>query len=186
MQNYLQTVLSQYQNSPRLIALLGSINSAIDPGVNIADFYSKVWNINTAVGYGLDLWGRIVGVSRSVNMSASKAFGFTTGFYPFTEAPFYNGINAGANFSLTDDAYRRLILVKAMANITGCSIPALNKLITYLFAGRGVCYVTDGLNMTMTYNFLFPLTDVDIAVLIQSGAVPHPTGVSVSFTYTHA
>ena len=59
-----QTVISQYANSPVLLALLRRLNTALDQAANIEQFYTLVWDLRTAVGYGLDVWGRIVGVNR--------------------------------------------------------------------------------------------------------------------------
>jgi hypothetical protein len=73
-----------------------------------------------------------------------------------------------------------LILAKALANISSCSAPAVNKVLQLLFPGRGVCYATDGLDMTMTYTFLFALTPVEAAIVDQSGVLPRPAGVSAT------
>ncbi|MCS6515083.1 DUF2612 domain-containing protein [Burkholderia thailandensis] len=62
MDNVLQTVLAQYANSPTLIQLVQNMNGYIDPSADIDAFYDNVWNIQTAVGRGLDIWGKIVGL----------------------------------------------------------------------------------------------------------------------------
>ena len=184
MQNFRQTIISQYATSPIIVALLQSFNDAIDPEQDIQNFFDKVWNVLTADDYGLDVWGRIVGVSRYVNMSSAKRLGYATGFYPFNAgAPWGSGVSSSNNYRLDTEAYRLLILVKARANISDCSIPTLNKIITALFPGRGKCYVLDLGNMRMAYKFEFPLTDVEFSVITQSGAIPKPAGVSVSFIY---
>ncbi|EGI1420308.1 DUF2612 domain-containing protein, partial [Salmonella enterica] len=64
MQNVAATVLAQYAASPRLNALINSFNAALSPDSFINDFYDLIWNIDTAEKYGLDVWGKIVGVSR--------------------------------------------------------------------------------------------------------------------------
>jgi len=186
MQDWRQTVLSQYQNSPVLLELIRDFNEWIDPAQDFQRFYDDIWNIHTAQGYGLDVWGRIVGVSRYLTLTSTKAFGFAHGFYPFNEAPFFNGTGSHLNFALSDEPYRLLILVKAMANITSCTIPALNKLISYLFKSRGKCYVRDLGGMAMAYEFEFALTQVEFAILSDSGVIPRPAGVSVSFIYPGA
>lgn len=182
MQNYLQTILSQYQNSPVLLQLIAALNDYFDPSIDIDKFYDQIWNLNTATGYGLDVWGRIVGVNRYVNLSASNSFGFATGFYPFGEAPFFNRNSSSNNVALSDAAFRTLILTKALANISGCSAPALNLIVKSLFPGRGNAYCTDLGNMHMGYIFMFVLTTTETAILFQSGVIPHPSGVSVVFS----
>src|ERR1043166_4995609 len=63
-----QTVISQYANSPRMMQLLADFYDYIDPVYLDDQFFDLVWNVDTAIGYGLDIWGRIVGVSRVIQV----------------------------------------------------------------------------------------------------------------------
>lgn len=147
-----QTVASQYNQSPRLMALLESINEWISPDVNFEAFYQCIWDIRPvggAFGYGLDLWGRIVGVNRVLTVTTSAYFGFQeagdrTGF---NQSAFWDTSPITQNFTLDDDMYRLLIFAKAALNITNSSIPAINTILRNLFPGRGNTYVTDGRNV---------------------------------------
>ena len=76
---------------------------------------------------------------------------------------------------LQDAPFKVLILAKAMANITDCSIPSINQLLRNLFSGRGRCYVNDLGNMQMRYTFEFYLEPWEVAVVKQSGVLPRPT-----------
>lgn len=177
-----QTIISQYSNSPTLVQLITSFNGYVDPSADFDAFYNLVWNIDTAQGWGLEVWGRIVGVGRIVQVSAGEYFGFeeATDAEPFGQAPFYAGAPTTDNYALTDDAYRTLILAKAMANICDGSIPAINQVLLNLFPGRGNCYVTDGEDMTMTYTFEFPLSPVEMSIVTQTGVLPRPCGVDAT------
>lgn len=178
-----QTVISQYANSPVLLALIDSLAAAIDPSPEIDDFYRLLWNVDTAQGYGLDVWGRIVGVGRVVQLpSAGEFFGFdeATDADPFNQAIFFGGGGLTNNFALSDTAYRKVILAKALANICDGSIPAINQILINLFAGYGNCYVTDLGGMAMTYTFGSSLSPVDLAIVTQSGILPRPTGVAIT------
>lgn len=152
MINWRQTVLSQYDHSQILISLLESINEWISPDNNFENFYNLIWNIDTAEEYGLDVWGRIVGVSRilSVTEIVGSFFGFGEGGdrTGFNQAPFQVGeaMSVTTNFTLTDETYRRLIFAKAALNLTNSSIPAINQILLNLFPNRGNAYVTDGNN----------------------------------------
>lgn len=149
----LQAVLaSQYKNSPVLSGLVQDISDWLDPRVDFQAFYDSVWNVNTATGWGLDVWGRIVGVTRAF---------------------IYNAVN----YTLGDDDFRTLILVKALANICNSSVPSYNRLLSNLFAGLGRIFVRDNHNMTMSIIAQFSLTPTQIAILAGSGAFPHPGGV---------
>lgn len=176
-------VISQYANSPVLLAMLQNVADNIDPTANIEDFFTSVLSIDSATGYGLDVWGRIVGVSRVLQLPlVGDYFGFSESLdaHSLNESPFYGGGTLTQNYALSDGAYRRLILAKALANICNGSIPAINQILINLFSQYGNCYVTDGGDMTMTYTFGDTLSPVDFAIISQSGVLPRPAGVSVT------
>ncbi len=186
------TVISQYANSPILTQLIQNLQTYFDPTTAFDLFYNNIWNIDSAVGAGLDVWGRILDVRRVLNLPISTYFGFAeaqpdSGEDTYGFAPFYSGQQLTQNFSLTDDAYRNLLLAKATANICDGSIPSYNKLLMALFNGRGNCFVTEGSGngttlgpMSIAYVFEFPLNPVDLAIIQQSGVLPKPSGVSAA------
>jgi len=176
MQEYKTTLLSQYANSPRILAIIETANECIDPSADIDLFYERVFDVLTATGYGLDVWGRIVGVSRSI--------------------PGIPGL-------LDDESFRTLILLKALANIAATNIPTLSDLLVRLvrllpgaqfgpYSDPGYvdpgyvqdngainprCYVADLGGMQMMYVFEFVLQTYQLAMLTASGVLPRPTGV---------
>jgi hypothetical protein len=178
-----QTILSQYANSPIILQWIDYFSQNIDPTENIDAFYDQLWNVETAVGYGLDVWGRIVGVERVIPGITQKYFGFqeagTLSSDPFNQSPFYAGEVLNGNATLSDDAFRTLVMAKAATNIWDGSIPGVNLILRTLFPGFS-CYATDGMNMTMTYNFEFTLTALQIAILQNTDVLPRPAGVSLS------
>lgn len=175
-----QTLLSQYANSPIIVSLVEALGAALDPQAAFNEFYDMVWNVDTAEGFGLDIWGRIVGVSRALFVSDSLYLGFSdsTDAVPFGSGIFWGAARLTPNFKLSDIAYRRLILAKAALNITNSSIPAINAILQALFPGYGNVYVRDNGDMTLTYVFGAALSKVDYAIVSQSGALPRPVGVS--------
>jgi hypothetical protein len=180
MKNYQATIISQYSNAATINALIKDFNTWIDPSSNIDAFYNMMMNLDTAQGYGLDCWGRIVGVQRVLQISTVSFFGYEEalpGSYPYNSAPFYTGEPTTSNYSLSDDAFRTLIIAKALANITDGSIKSINKILLTLFPGRGNCYVIDNENMTMTYKFEFQLQPYEISIVETSGVLPRSTGV---------
>jgi hypothetical protein len=155
--NWSQTLISRFADKPIIVSLISSFNDAIDPSANIANFLKYIWDVRTAVGNGLNIWGKIVGVPRTI-----------PGSPPIT---------------LSDFDYQTLILVKAAANIGNVTIPTLNRLLTQIFSGSGIVFVQDNLNMTLTYVFNFALTTAQIAIVQNSGAMPRPAGVGVNFSF---
>jgi len=176
---YKKTIISQYANSPTLNRLLYNFNQYMNPAADLDGFYNAIWNIETATDYGLDVWGKIVGVNRYLKVDEDLDYlGFDEAgsWQPFGQAPFYAG-NIQGSFRLSNDAFRTLIMVKALANISSTTVPALNRLIQNLFKGRGRCYVNDQGSMVMRYTFEFLLKPYEKAILVQSGVLPNPTGV---------
>lgn len=183
--DYWRTILSQYANSEILTTIIGDLFECLDQTANFDAFFDLIWNVDTAQGYGLDVWGRIVGVSRVLQIPVATTYlGFEemggAQVEGFNQAPFYAGDPVTNNYSLSDDAYRLLIFAKALANITDGSVASINRLLLSLFPNRGNCYVTDGLNMTITYTFAFSLTSVEFAIVSNSGVLPRPAGVSTT------
>lgn len=183
--DWTQTVLSQYANSPTLMQLCESVAGYFDQSDAQERFFDLVWNVATAQGWGLDVWGRIVGVSRTLTVDGSGRFlGFdestTFGLGPFNESPFYSGVTSTSNFVLADEPYRVLVLAKAFSNLCDGSILSLNQLLLRMFPGRGNIYATDGGDMTMTITSVFALSAVEVAMLLTSGVFPRPAGVSLT------
>ena len=173
------TVISQYANSPRLMNWVAAFADAIDMRDELDAFYDFLWNIQTCYGYGLDVWGRIVVVNRTLQVQ-TRFFGFEEGspdFDPFNTSPFYTGGPTSAAFTLSDDAYRLLIIAKAAANISYGSIPGLNHILQLLFPNRGPSYVIDNQDLTMTYHFQWAPSPVELAIIQSSNVLPKIMGV---------
>jgi hypothetical protein len=178
------TIISQYANSPSLVQIIFNLCGYLDPTALFDQFFSLIWNLDTAQGYGLDVWGRIVGVNRVIAVPTGDYFGFAEAGddseQPFNSAPFYSGQPSTENYPLSDDAFRTLIYAKALANISNGSSASINQILLMMLPGLGNAYVTDGLNMTMTYTFDFTLTPLQYAIVVTSGVLPKPAGVALT------
>lgn len=149
--SYWDTIISQYANSTVITTLVGQFDAWLDQTQNLDTFYDDIWNVATASGYGLDVWGRIVGVTggRTVNLVTPQYFGFFeqgftvqpfganagTGTYIAAggSGPFYSGENIQNSYTMTDSQFRQVIYAKAMYNIMNGSIPAINAILRALF-----------------------------------------------------
>lgn len=178
-------ILSQYRNSPNLDAMILAFNSAMDQTENISNLYDMIWNVLTATGFGLNVWGRIVNISRTIAIPGGIQYlGFDEAgagnWTGFGQGILFSGGSSTVNYVFDDSDYRRMILAKAATNIWNGSTPAFNQILLNLFPGRGGCYVVDHLNMNITLTFNFILTPQEIAIVQFSGALPAPTGIAVS------
>ena len=180
MQNWQKTIISQYANHPIILALIESFNDAVDPSVNIDAFYKNMWNVSTAVGYGLDCWGRIVGVGRVLNVPIGGWEEFKeqgAGADAFGTLPLYSGNVATSNYTLDDGTYRSVIMAKAFSNISGGGLSDYNVLLLILFPGRGSAWCKDLGNMAAQLTFTFQLQPFEVTLLKQSGVILPPSGV---------
>jgi hypothetical protein len=188
-----KSIISQYiaQNQADDTTTTGQlcayIESQNDVTTDIQNFYDIAWNIDTAQGVWLDYWGVWVGVGRYLTAPDPSAYwGVASDSGTFNNSVFYSADLTTNTYKLTDDVYRKLILLKAFSNISDCSIPTLNKILNIFFAGRGRVYASDNENMTISINFEFSILPWEYAVMTQSGVFPKPAGVRIIFTaYTN-
>lgn len=178
------TLLSQYANSPVITSLVDYCNQWIDPNADLDAFYNYVWNVQTAQGFGLDIWGKIVNVPRQIVIQPLPDYiGFEealSGSYPFNQEPFYGGSRSGDVYNLTDDSYRVLIMTKALANISSFTAPSMNALLSFMFTGRGDCHVEELGGMSIKYVFNFSLKPWEASVIQQPDLMPRPAGVNIT------
>lgn len=71
-----QTILSQYANSDRITGLIEGFFNALDQTANFDAFYDNIWHLPSARGIGLNIWGRIVGANRILQVVNVRFFGF--------------------------------------------------------------------------------------------------------------
>lgn len=147
-------ILSQYANSSNLLNLIKEFEEMIGGKNDIEQFYNNIFNIATANTMGLNIWGKILNIPRILKVD-------------------------GVNCELENGLYRLLLLTKAMANVSNCTIANLTELLNFLFKDRGKVYVFDTGIMSMKYVFDFYLTDQERAILDIPGIPPKPTGVGL-------
>lgn len=151
MKRVSQTIISQYGASPTILALIEKLNLAIDPSADLDRFYAWIFNIETAQGFGLDIWGRIVGVNRTIQTNPPTV--------------------------LLDEQFRALILLKALSNISVATSAAINNLLQMWIGSQGKAYVNDLGNMEIRYMFEFLLEAYQLDIITQSGIFLRPAGV---------
>lgn len=113
----MEFIQSQYSASPNICNLLETFRDNISPKADIDLFYEMIFDISTARGIGLNTWGNILGIKRSI------------------EDP-----DTGFAKTLSDDGYRTLLMYKALANIMDATASSLNRLVNLLYPDAK-CYV---------------------------------------------
>jgi len=184
------TVLSQYANSPSLTGIIMNFFSAVDLTTPLDDFYADVWDLETAIGFGLDIWGRILGVGRVLELADGEFLGFaqqSPTVLNFGFGIFYSGQGGlVSNYTMTDEEYRSALFAKAYANISDGSIKSINNILLTLFPGSGNSYVQSNGDMSLTLVFEFTPTNIQAAILTQLDILPLPAGVAVSYEWSTA
>lgn len=187
--SYSETILRQYSGLEKINNLIDTFDQAVSMDDFTDTFIDEVWDVLSCGSYGLDVWGKIVNISRYITTSTSgKFFGFqatttdenATFPHPFNQHPFYAGKQETTNVRLGNDAYRTLILAKAFSNISIATIPEFNKFLTMMFKGRGVAYLINNKDMTITVVTNFSLYPYELAILQNNDVIPIPSGVLLS------
>lgn len=155
MTNWQDTILVQYSASQKLISIIDTFNQAVSLDDFTDEFITRVWDVTTCETFGLDMWGKVVRVSRHI------------------KAP------TGETIKLSDDAYRTLILCKAFSNISIATIPEINRFLTMLFKGRGRAYCVNYGSMVIGITLEFPIDQFEEMILTNYEVTPIPSGVGL-------
>lgn len=132
-------VLSQYANSPNLLALLKTFEKDLNTDTDINNYHQFIFDVSTAKDYGLDIWARIVGINRTVHFTGASPSEYDTLWgYKGSELQNYDNGNfydertrvSANNITMDDNLLRRMILVKAGSNITNGSLKDMTRLIS--------------------------------------------------------
>lgn len=165
---FMPFIQSQYSASTRIISILESCREHILPDADIVSFFDNIFNIETASGVGLDIWGNIIGVSRFV--------------------PNYQ--DDTVVYTLTDEQYRNVLFYKAGANIMDSTLYSLNYLLRKLYPDYQ-CFVRNQSNyvnddgryydsnpMEIEYVFIdTDLSDLEKSIFALVGAFGKGAGV---------
>lgn len=177
-----ETLLSQYANSPNILAILKSANQSIDPRSHVEEFYNMAVNLYSAVGFGLDIWGKIVGIGRGLSIPDpdDNYFGFegSEKYTPFGQAPFFGGNPGDVTYEMSDDTYREVIIIKAYSNILYATAPNINAFLKASFSRGKAYYLITG-HMQARYVFEYRLSEFEKNLIFHHNILPQPSGVDV-------
>ena len=171
--NLKDTIYSQYQKSTKLKGLINTFN-LINPYTNIQEIYDKIYNLDTANSYGLDIWGKILNFGRVIELVSEDYFGFKSADYePFNQAPYFNGKKTNF-YKLTDEPYRKILKLICARNLTSATLPELNNITKKLYEGRGTCKVERVGVFQLSFTFDFKPEPWEIAILKNENIMPIP------------
>ena len=179
------TVQSQYAASSHLRALVEAFWECLNPETDIELVYNKMINPNTAVGFGLDVWGRIVAIGREYSTpdDSHPYWGYeppqgvtNPRMRNFNNAPFYKKITG--KVKLTDSAYRTYIFLKAMMNIGDSSLASLNRMIKVLFPTANIAILHID-TMVLRIVIQSEIPQADLNALLNLPWIPAGVGLEI-------
>lgn len=179
-------VYTQYTNAINFLNLLAGLEPLLI--IRPLDFYYNYFNIDTCTGDGLDNWGRILDISRTVNTpDLTNVIGFNNGSplednqYPcnFNMGNFY-GNQVTANV-LNDEDFRSLLKLRYAYITTNATLDSANTIMNIFVSSIGFgnkCQVREVGPMQIEFNFNLTLTFAQRAILYQPGLLPVPASVA--------
>lgn len=166
-------MISQYANSPRFVKLVEGMRSQFNNAQTIEDWFNVVYNLKTAEGYGLDIWGIILNRSRYITYNDNG-----------TEKTVYlKGAKTVDGIDYTEEQienlYRSVLFLTLMSYITNATMNSLSLLLRDFFKERGICYIVEYNPMEIRIVFDFYLNGLESVIFPV--VMPKPTGVGISF-----
>lgn len=175
----LATVQSQYATSPVILALAVNYWDTLNPGKEVDTMLNSMINPLTATGYGLDVWGRIVGIKRALvpvdgtYLAYDPPSGTNEQGDNWDNAPFNPVTSQGY---AGDAIYRVYVLVKALMNIGNGSLGALNYYFAQMYPDTGIKILHVGTMVIRILDTSARLTDADVLALSSIDWVPAGVG----------
>lgn len=164
-------LIGQYANSPVIVKLVNGITTLFNDNIFIGSWYDAIFNMKTATGYGLDVWGKILNRGRDF-------------VYNGTEYYLEGEQTIGGNHFTAEEMeslYRLVLQITAMRYIGNASLNAINNILQTIFKDYGIAYVYEYGTMKIRYVFQFYVNDVLKAIVETLNM--HPAGVLTSFEY---
>ena len=174
--------LSQYANSRVYMNLYNGLANIFSNAKTIEDWYNIVFNLKTASGYGLDIWGNILNQGRQFSYDDNG----TTVYVFLGGEQTIDGITYSAEYM--EEMYRMVLFLKALTYITNCTLASLNSLLQYYFRDRidpknnQNVYVINYGTMAIRYVFQFYVSKIEQSIF-TSDVMPRPTGVLANFEF---
>lgn len=130
----------------------------------VQEFYNNIYNLETAAGIGLDIWGEKLNFPRTIK---------------FIDAD--TGVETSK--TLDDNEYRLILKVLSLKFYTKMTVPGINKTLKELFSFYDVqAYTVDNQDMTyINYVFLWEMPEYLKQAFNNYDLLPHPLAVGTRY-----
>lgn len=143
--NYTDLLINQYARQPRARATIQTLEDDMKRSTNGALSVAGMLNIDSAIGYSLDIIGKIVGQSRILTGAVAREF-----FAFFNESPtqgfqfegsggspwYRHGDAIASTATLTDSEYRTVIRARCIKNYSRCTLDSVELACEKLFGSN--------------------------------------------------
>ena len=153
-QDLSKIILWQYDDAEKFKNLVANEQEFMDEAVTQfwQDFNVNIFNLSTCNTFGLELWGKLLGVAR----------------------PTY--LDGGVAVEYSDEQYRLVLQARIYLLTFDGSAYSLNRFFKMLFPQYPVI-ITDNYDMTVTIGFVQEPTDDMKTIFRDSDFLPRPSGV---------
>lgn len=153
-QDLSKVILWQYDSAEKFKKLVAGEQEFMDNAVTKfwEDFNTNIFNLATCNTFGLELWGKLLGVARPTYLSG------------------------GVVVEYDDEQYRLVLQARIYLLTFDGSVCALNKFFKMLFPQYPVV-ITDNYNMTVTIGFVQEPAEEMKVIFRNPDFLPRPSGV---------
>lgn len=148
------------------------------------NWFDDVFNLKTANTFGLGLWSILLGIPLTIEAAPPSEDNSNFGYGEFRKN--YNNGNytaASGEIILSPEQARLVLRLRYYQLTSRPTTPQINFIMNDIFGDLGVVYALDGLDMTMTYVFLFTPAQAIRLILDKYDLLPRPSTVELKITF---
>ena len=178
------SLATSYNQRPKFLAMIQALTEAYWSLVQLSSRVDQFYNIDSAVGSQLDVLGKWIGFSRTLDIS-KRWFSFNElyeGFdlgnwYVFGDVPY-------ESVTLTDQLYRVVLKAKILINQFDGTRPAFESILTKLFSLDTATFkVVQDSPMNVSVHVNGSINQI-VFFLLQEGILDFtPVGVSIKWEF---
>lgn len=180
--DFSKVILWQYDNATKLKKLIADKQEFYDTNVDqfFSDWYTDVFNIDTANYFGLIIWALILGCTEYIELTykiGQKAFGFGEYHKNFFQSNF---ALSSYIYTLPTESLRKVIKAQMYNFNSNGSLYDINHVLNVIYPEHHPYATYDQDTNILTYHFPIPLGEEDMNIVMFSNMFPAPLGVKRS------
>lgn len=182
--NVMPSILWQYENADKFVALVQQQQAWIDKNQNgfWSDWFRDVFDVDTANTFGLSVWARILGINLAVATTptvGNTSFGFGANRKNFGNGNF--GRDRDGQINLSVEQQRLVIKLRLAQIVVRPTAYYINQMLeVVLNTPQRSVYVYDNLDMEFATYVFDTAPDSQLRFILENyDLLPRPSGVGV-------